>query len=106
MDLKSNLFIGALGGSGTRVIAQIVNQLGYYIGDDLNKPNDNLVFTRLFKNPEWYKTTDQKEIYSRLEIFDEYMTSQKLSLYHLLKYFTIINKNKLGREPIVFINYR
>jgi hypothetical protein len=44
--------IGGIGGSGTRLIAQILRQLGYYMGDDLNAANDNLWFTLLFKRTE------------------------------------------------------
>jgi hypothetical protein len=42
--------IGGVGGSGTRLVAEIVKQLGYFIGDDLNHANDNLLFTLLFKD--------------------------------------------------------
>lgn len=41
--------IGALGGSGTRICAQILIELGVFMGHDLNNANDNLLFTRLFK---------------------------------------------------------
>ena len=41
----SPLVIGGLGGSGTRVIAQLVNDLGFYLGSHLNEPLDNLWFT-------------------------------------------------------------
>lgn len=34
--------IGGVGGSGTRVVAEIVRSLGYYLGGDLNSANDNL----------------------------------------------------------------
>ena len=43
--------IGALGGSGTRAIAQVLMDAGIYLGDSLNNANDNKLFTRLFKNP-------------------------------------------------------
>ena len=42
--------IGGVGGSGTRLVAEIVKQLDYFIGDDLNEANDNLLFTLLFKD--------------------------------------------------------
>lgn len=41
--------IGGVGGSGTRVVAQILKELGYFIGNDLNESNDTLLFTLLFK---------------------------------------------------------
>lgn len=45
------LAIGCVGGSGSRVIARIVQSIGYHLGDDLNGPLDNLWFTLLFKRP-------------------------------------------------------
>jgi len=53
--INQPLIIGGLGGSGTRVIAEIVRQLGWRLGDDLNSANDNLLFTLLFKRPRWYQ---------------------------------------------------
>src|SRR5215211_1268324 len=47
--------IGGVGGSGTRVVAQIVRDLGFYLGDDTNTALDNLWFTLLFKRPRWYE---------------------------------------------------
>ena len=41
--------IGGIGGSGTRLIAQWMSDLGYYLGGDLNESLDNLWFTLLFK---------------------------------------------------------
>ena len=41
--------IGGVGGSGTRVVADIAQCLGIAIGDDLNGALDNLAFTLLFK---------------------------------------------------------
>ena len=40
--------IGAVGGSGTRMIAQLLRDAGYYIGSDLNEANDNLWAELLF----------------------------------------------------------
>lgn len=42
--------VGAIGGSGTRVLARIIQSLGYFIGNDLNNSIDNLSFSRTFKN--------------------------------------------------------
>lgn len=42
--------IGGVGGSGTRVVAEIIRELGFHIGDDLNESSDNLLFTLLFKH--------------------------------------------------------
>ncbi len=43
------LAIGGVGGSGTRVVADVLSQLGFYLGGDLNSALDNLWYTLLFK---------------------------------------------------------
>lgn len=48
------MVIGGLGGSGTRVVAEILIQSGFYLGQDLNRENDNLLFTYLFKHPRLF----------------------------------------------------
>jgi hypothetical protein len=47
--------VGGVGGSGTRVIASLVSSLGYQIGNNLNRAQDDLTFTVLFKRPEDYR---------------------------------------------------
>lgn len=44
--------IGGVGGSGTRLVAAIVRELGFHLGGDLNAANDTLWFTLLFKRRE------------------------------------------------------
>ena len=44
--------VGGVGGSGTRLIAQVLLDLGFYLGGDLNESLDNLWFTLLFKRRE------------------------------------------------------
>jgi hypothetical protein len=50
---RGPVVIGGVGGSGTRVAAEILSVAGYYIGADLNVSVDNLLFTLLFKRPRW-----------------------------------------------------
>lgn len=40
--------VGGIGGSGTRVIARIITDLGFYLGSELSAQNDNLWFALLF----------------------------------------------------------
>jgi hypothetical protein len=54
--------IGGVGGSGTRLIAAIVREIGFSIGKDLNEANDNLAFTLLFK---WRGVLDVSEDHVR-----------------------------------------
>lgn len=57
---KSVYAIGGVGGSGTRVIAELIMQMGYFMGDDLNESNDNLLFTLLFKRESVLMATDEE----------------------------------------------
>lgn len=43
--------VGGVGGSGTRVVAGILEEAGVWMGGDLNEARDNLWFTLLFKHP-------------------------------------------------------
>jgi hypothetical protein len=44
--------IGGMGGSGTRLVALIFEELDFYLGNELNKAKDNLFFNLLFKRKE------------------------------------------------------
>ncbi len=44
--------VGALGGSGTRVVSDILQRAGLYFGSDQNPARDTLAFTLVFKRPE------------------------------------------------------
>lgn len=67
---SSPIAVGGVGGSGTRLIAEILRRLGYYMGDDLNAAGDNLWFTLLFKRPElWAANGLRDEIGQAVRIF-------------------------------------
>lgn len=62
--------IGGLGGSGTRLIAAILQQLNFDMGSDLNRTNDNLAFTFLFKRPELWPVQEHiPEIRQAMDVF-------------------------------------
>ena len=65
--------IGGLGGSGTRLIAQVTREFGCEIGRDLNHANDNLWFTLLFKRLSILQASAQ-EIDRLWKIFVKGMT--------------------------------
>ncbi|EGV19323.1 hypothetical protein ThimaDRAFT_1467 [Thiocapsa marina 5811] len=48
----SPIAVGGVGGSGTRLVAELLIRLGFYVGSDLNESLDNLWFTLLFKRTE------------------------------------------------------
>lgn len=77
MTLPGPVAIGGVGGSGTRVVAQMFIDLGYYMGRDLNRPKDNLLFTLLFKRPHWYRHVAQQHpaaVRTGLRVFEAAMT--------------------------------
>lgn len=57
--------IGGVGGSGTRIVANIIAQSGIFIGNDLNDSLDNLSFSYLFIHYDIFISSDRKfsEIY-------------------------------------------
>jgi MoaA/NifB/PqqE/SkfB family radical SAM enzyme len=69
------IVVGGIGGSGTRVVAAILRDIGYYMGSDLNDSLDNLWFTLLFKRPRWFCTQRDlpSEIFRGLSIFKKIM---------------------------------
>lgn len=81
--------IGGVGGSGTRLIAEILIQLGFYVGKDLNSANDNLWFTLLFKRPDWFLQSsrgNESHIFENLSIFEKAMTANLKPDYKELKH--------------------
>lgn len=49
------VIVGGVGGSGTRVVAEMLKSFGFFLGRDLNSASDNLTYTLLFKRPEWFR---------------------------------------------------
>lgn len=52
--------VGGVGGSGTRVVAGILQEAGVWMGQDLNEARDNLWFTLLFKHPSILGASEQR----------------------------------------------
>ena len=71
------IVVGGVGGSGTRVIAELLQMLGVFMGNDLNESLDNLAFTLLFKRRAWfYRNHKNKQQLTRgLSILKKTMTS-------------------------------
>lgn len=78
--------IGALGGSGTRVVAEILMQAGVYLGDNLNEAHDNLTFTCLLKRPDWYMNSQKKDRIQHLALFGRLMKGEKLTIEERVLY--------------------
>jgi len=56
--------IGGCGGSGTRVVASLLQECGFNIGDDLNDAQDNLLFTFLFRVPRHHNKASKNAEYT------------------------------------------
>jgi hypothetical protein len=72
------IFVGGVGGSGTRVFAQVLQGLGFELGPCLNGALDNLWFTSLFKRPSWVSrqhASRTSDIRAALEMFGRAMTT-------------------------------
>jgi hypothetical protein len=80
--------IGGVGGSGTRVAAEIVDQIGIYIGDDLNAAKDNRSFMLLFKRQGWHRKNshNQKKIFTGLSLFTKAMLHRNMPIWPELKF--------------------
>ncbi|MCK9204708.1 MAG: sulfotransferase [Bacteroidales bacterium] len=75
-SLPGPIIVGGIGGSGTRILAEILKQLNYFMGNDLNESLDNLAYTLLFKRKKWfYKNSNNRLALSRgLGILEKSMT--------------------------------
>lgn len=90
---KPVIAIGAMGGSGTRVVAEILKMAGIFLGNNVNGAQDNLAFTRLFRDPEWYSTASHEEKRKRFELFVRYMSGSSFSLSDRWSMFRIARRN-------------
>ncbi len=71
-EQDSPIAIGAIGGSGTRVLARIVEASGVFMGANLNASHDNLEFTTRFKKPE-ILVSAETEFQSQVDDFTQVM---------------------------------
>lgn len=88
------LVIGGLGGSGTRVVARILESAGLSMGDCLNESHDNLLFTALFKDPFWHKIADESEYFFRFGLFEKMMQGWELGEYESKYFAKVLKVNK------------
>lgn len=76
---KAPICIGGIGGSGTRLFAQILNMDdSIYLGPCINDTDDNIIFTFLFKRIE-VLTMNNKQLDNLFTIFRKSMLSIKLN---------------------------
>lgn len=56
----SPVVVGGVGGSGTRLVAAVLRDVGFFIGDDLNPALDNRAASLLFNRPEILECPDDE----------------------------------------------
>lgn len=66
--------VGGVGGSGTRVVAHLMQELGFDMGTDLNHSLDDLCFTALFKRRALWPIEDN--IAELVEALPIYLTAR------------------------------
>lgn len=77
-ELPGPVVIGGVGGSGTRLVAQIFLDLRYYLGASLNRSLDNLWFALLLTNPGWFnrvETRAPEAVAARFRLLAKAMTT-------------------------------
>lgn len=113
-DLKieslNPVVIGAIGGSGTRIVARILKEIGCKLGNDLNVSEDNLSFTYLFKYLEILSASDE-HFGKLLKIFIKSMQGGGLSFSEaeMLTGLNHLHRGRFneawGRERVKAIKY-
>jgi hypothetical protein len=101
---QSPVIVGGLGGSGTRVVAQILQECGFYIGSFLNQQLDNLWFTFFMRRPASIRSFNSPVIIPSLKLFDAVMKSYwgksfnaRKQLYEIASEFMLYNYVKRSR---------
>lgn len=100
-DFSRVVGVGGMGGSGTRLVAHLLRKMGFHLGHFLNKELDNLVFTRLFKNPDWYATASEDTFSARFDLFCRIMRNEKLDRATLKTYLDAAKENKLHSATMI-----
>ena len=89
LDRASPVVIGCNGGSGSRVLAEIVEQLGVYMGIQDNQTLDNVWFPSFFFDGITYffdkNVPVESRIYEAMELFEELMFSPFTSIDRVIK---------------------
>jgi hypothetical protein len=103
---RSPVAIGGIGGSGTRLIASVLRDIGFFLGADLNEASDNLWFTLLFKRMELWPLEENKEEISRaLAIFLNLMNRQPLATEDVI-YVRQLTRQSRPKHPVEWLEDR
>lgn len=91
--------IGGVGGSGTRLIAQFLQDSGYYLGDDLNGSFDNLWYPVLFGRRDIF-LVPASELESLFTLFFQQMSAPRpFTPDELATLSTLANQTRCQHSP-------
>ena len=103
MGIYSPIFIGAIGGSRTRAVAELLHNAGFFMGKKLNHAFDNRLF-HLFSQPALSDVLQNKNmINERIDLLRQLstQTSPDLTQYtHLLGYLPIDGPSPEGVDAL------
>lgn len=109
INKNSPIIIGGVGGSGTRLIAEILTRIGVYLGNTLTESLDNLWFTALFKRRDLFEKDSKErkaEIKKGLDILTEAMVGGCASPDDLrnrvMEYTKEITRDAYSYEDVTF----
>jgi len=97
--------VGGVGGSGTRLIAQLLMEAGHFLGQDLNQANDNLLFTLLFKR-EAILTASDHEFDTLLHLFVNAMVGQDQFAPHQIEWARTLAHEERAQHPAAWLKER
>ena len=80
LDPDSPIVVGALGGSGTRVLGDILIGAGVHLGGNLNTANDSVTATVLFNRPRWERTATAEELEAAFHRLRRFLLRRDVSL--------------------------
>lgn len=104
MTSKKSFFgpvaIGASPGSGTRLVASLIRDLGIFLGPYLNRMLDNLWFTYLFRTRIWLEKNspaDRRDVSRLLDGFKQAMVDGNVSKSEIFPLLTRLGKDHLAQ---------
>ena len=100
-DNQNVVAVGGMGGSGSRVVATLIEAMGFYMGNYLNQERDNITFTRLFKNPDWFKTATRDDFNLRFHLFVRITKGEKLTPKQVQMYLKAVAENHLHSATVL-----
>ena len=101
LQADSPVVISGIGGSGTRVVASCVQELGLFMGHDLNSELDDWWFTYLFRRPLWYQSVYQKypdEIATLIKLHRDLMIGESALDESQLQYAYAVKQHFLSYQ--------